>query len=250
VAVYFYSEQEIERSIRSMKRFRSRFCLIAAAVLAGGIMAALYRTEWLFGKFPHSRSWPLTVLLVGFGLPLFNFFRDWKRAPGRIEKSMKGFKVELSSEEASVTYSVSAPVRRLEREEITRAEEPSWGRGLYLRTANRYRSITIPRKIDGYQAAKDELSRMGIPIVTNLILPNWEEFVGVLLFGGTMICAFTVHGFRFLIANLVVALLLSVGMFFVISSNPDNFPYMRWRRLGAFIPPVFAALGLWLAVQG
>ena len=250
VGVYFYSAQEIERSISRMKRFRLRFCVVAGTVLAGGLLVALYRTEWLFGKFPHSRSWPVTLLVVGFGFPLFSFLRDWKLAPGRFEKSMRGIKVELSSEGAAVSYGVPAPIRQLGREEISRAEEPAWGRNLYLRTANRYRSIAIPRMIDDYQGAKDELSRMGIPLVAKSVPPNWEEFLGVLLFGVTMICAFVVHSLQFLIANLFVAMLLSVGMFLVISSNPDNFPYMRWRRLGVFIPLVFAALGLWFAMQG
>jgi len=84
------------------------------------------------------------------------------------------------------------------------------------------------------------------------IPPNWEEFLGVLLFIGTTILAFAVHNIQVLIVNLLIALLLSVGWFFVINANPDvlALPKMRWARFGAFLPVVFAAAGLWSALHG
>jgi protein-S-isoprenylcysteine O-methyltransferase Ste14 len=110
----------------------------------------------------------------------------------------------------------------------------------------------IPRKIDGYEAIKRELGAMGVSAVKTTIPPNWEEFVGMLLFFGTGICALTVHNIPLLIVNLLLSALLSFGWFFVINANPDvlKLPRMRWARFGAFLPVVFAAAGLWFALHG
>jgi hypothetical protein len=61
-----------------------------------------------------------------------------------------------------------------------------------------------------------------------------------------MICSLTSHSVRVLTANLLVSILIAFAGIWVISSNPDNLPQMRWRRFGAFLPVGFAVLGLWL----
>jgi hypothetical protein len=108
----------------------------------------------------------------------------------------------------------------------------------------------IPRNIDSYDAIKQELSQYGIGITKTTIPPNLEEFVGVLLFGGSMICAFSVHNVPLLIANLILSILLSIGCFSVINSDPDVKWGMRYKRWAAFLPTVLAGVGLWLATRG
>jgi hypothetical protein len=66
--------------------------------------------------------------------------------------------------------------------------------------------------------------------------PNWEELLGVLLFIGTAVCAFSAHSVRVLPLNLFVALLISFAGFFIISSNPDTLPRDSRRFFSWFLP--------------
>jgi hypothetical protein len=109
----------------------------------------------------------------------------------------------------------------------------------------------IPCTLDGYESVKLELKQMGRPVVRTSIPPNLEEYVGVLLFFGTTICAFSVHAVQLLTLNLFVAILLSLGGLFVIRANPDakTMVQLRWAKYGVFLPVIFAAIGLWLALH-
>jgi len=90
---------------------------------------------------------------------------------------------------------------------------------------------------------------MGIPIVQAGIPPNWEEFAGVLVFTGTMICAIFAQSPQILGANLLISLLVAIAGFAVVSANPDNLPKMRWARLGIFLPVIMTASMLWMAMR-
>jgi hypothetical protein len=139
---------------------------------------------------------------------------------------------------------------QLGKSEILRAAELFWKVGIYLRTANRYRWFLVSPRLDGYDALKRELSELGIVVVRISFSPNWEEFLGVLLFIGTAVFRFSADSVRVLTRNLFVALLISFGGFFIIRSNPDTLPRMRCTRFAPFLPFVFAAWGLWFAVHG
>jgi hypothetical protein len=195
------------------------------------------------------REWLSPLLLAIFAAPLLGNVWNWRSWPEKLRVSLKRTSFELSP----FTIRVSDSFRRtkqLGKSEILRAEELSWKQGLYLRTANRYRWFLVAASLDGYQALKRELSELGIVVVRTSFPPNWEEFLGVLLFIGTAVCAFSAHSVRVLTLNLFVALLISLGGFFIINSNPDTLPRMRWTRFAAFLPFVFAAWGLWFAVCG
>ena len=155
---------------------------------------------------------------------------------------------EARVEVAPGAVGVSGPFgykRQLSISEIARAEEPYLSTGLYLRTSNRYRWILIPRKLDGYDAIKRELAVAGAVVVKRLIPTNGEEFVFVLLFVGTILCATMVHDTRILLANLVIAVVVSVSGFLIVNANPENHQIRR-ARIGVFIPVVCAALGFLL----
>jgi hypothetical protein len=244
MGVYVYSKQQIEQIIARNKRFRLRFCFLAAATLIAILFAVFYRPAWV-----HSiLEWLIPIAIAIIAMPFFNNIRRWKSAPQRWEQTLAGRKVDVSSDGVCL-WSSSGTVRRFERNDIRCAEEPTWGGGLYLRSPNRYRWMLIPKSICQYESIKRELAGMGIQLVATSIPPNWEEFVFVLLFIGTMLCDVTVQSTRVLFANLIVSVLLSIVGFLVIGANPDN-PQIRNARIGVFIPVVFAMLAIWFATSG
>ena len=240
MAVYVYSEQQIDRMVGKARRLRIRFCVAAIVILVMAALLAFYRPTLPIFHEPV-RAW-VTALLTSLVLfPLVKTIWRWRRWPDLMRSSLRETRVEV----ASGTVGVSGPLgykRQLSFSEIVRAEEPYLGTGLYLRTSNRYRWILVPRKLDGYEAIKRELAVVGAGVVKRLIPTNWEEFVFVLLFIGTILCAAIVHDRRILLANLVIAVIVSVAGFLIVGANPDNHQIRR-ARIGVFIPVVFAALG-------
>jgi len=242
MTVYVYSEQQIERMVGQSRQLGIRVCVAAVVILVMALLLALYRPTLPIFHEPY-RAWGIALLTSLFLFPLKTIWR-WRKWPDRMRNSLRETRVEV----ASGTVGVSGPFgykTQLNISEIVRAEEPSWGTGLYLRTSNRYRWILIPRKLDGYDAIKRELAVAGAAVVKRFIPTNGEEFVFVLLFVGTILCAATVHDTRILLANLVIAVVLSVSGFLIVNANPDNHQIRR-ARIGVFIPVVFAALGFLL----
>jgi hypothetical protein len=242
MAVYGYSEQQIEKMVGDAKRRRIRLRVSAIFILVLSALVYFYRPS--FKTLPEGVWGALLGLLITSFLPRN---RGWIE---RLRQSLGQSGVQVSPS-AVIWSGAKGHKRQVSIAEIVRAEEPSFGTGLCLRTSNRYRWFLIPRKLEGYAAIKGELLSSGVTVVKTAIPPNWEEFAGVLLFIGTMVCAVYVHDVRVLKVNLLAALLLSLGMLFVISSNPEALalPRMRWARFGAFLPVVFAAGGLWFALH-
>jgi ABC-type Fe3+ transport system permease subunit len=111
---------------------------------------------------------------------------------------------------------------------------------LYLRSQNRHRWLLISLGLDGYAEIKRELNHAGFPFARPVLPPNWEEFVLVLLFIGTMICAVSLHSLKLQLLNLAISILVGSCGAFVINSNPDNFPRMQWSRFFMFLPVLVA----------
>ncbi len=243
MGVFTYRETEIAEIVETMKRLRLAYCLGAAVILAAAGVVAMVRPEWIFGAGERARGWVAVTLFVFFGGPLAENLWRWKRRPVKLEEALRAVRVEVSAEEVRLFEAGS--VRQLRRSEIRRAQEVSWG--LYLRTANRYRWILIPRKIEEFKTVKAEIEGIGIPVVQGEIPPNWEEFVGVLVFTGTMICAIFAHSAWVLGVNLLISLAVAVSGFVIVGANPENAPKMRWARLGIFLPVAMTASMLWAA---
>jgi hypothetical protein len=240
MAVYVYSEQQIEMIVSKSRRLRIRFCIAAMVILVIAVLLAFYRPTLPIFHEPF-RAWGMALVTSLFLFPLAKTIWRWGKWPDLMRNSLRETRVEV----ASGTVGVSGPfgyTRQLSISEIVRAEEPYLGTGLYLRSANRYRWILIPRKLDGYDAIKRELAVAGAAVVKRFIPTNGEEFVFVLLFVGTILCATMVHDTRILLANLVIAVVVSVSGFLIVNANPDNHQIRR-ARIGAFIPVAFAALG-------
>lgn len=187
MATYVYSEQQIDRMIGSTKRFRvNAFVIGALMLLAAGILA--YFRPGFFAHHGFKRDWGIGIL-IAFGSHLFFMsFRRKKSSSEKLRAVLKEWSLEISPAWVCWTY-FGQRKKQLNREEIVRAEEPSLGRVLFLRTSRRYRYARIPRSLDDYEAIKREIILLGIPIEKTLFLPNWEELLSVVLFLGALICA-------------------------------------------------------------
>jgi len=239
--VYVYGEQRIEQLVESSQRLRRRFCWGAAIILAASALVGWLRPVWIFGAGKHAREWVIAALFVFFVGPLGDNLLRWRSRRAGLRESLQKFRIEVFDDRVWVAG--AGGVRALRREEIRRAEEVGWG--VYLRSARRYRWILIPAGIDGFVELKREIAAMKIPFLQAEVAPNWEEFVGALVFAGTMVCAIFAHSRVVLEADLAVSVMLAVAGFVVVSANPDNLPKMRWARLGVFLPVVMTASMLW-----
>jgi len=243
MAVYSYSEAQIDRMIRRSQAWRTGFAVGSAAVLAASLLLLIYRPQLPIFREPI-RAWYIAILLTVCVHPLVRAI--WKRGHWQqaLRNALTHCGIELTSDTVTL-LGESAIVRQLMLQDVRRMEEPSIGRGLYLRTSNRYRWLLIPRNLEGYNAIKNQLILSGISLSPSSFLPNWEEFVFVLLFVGTLVCAGIAHSKTVLVTNLVISVLIAIGGLAVVNANRDN-PKLRNARIGCFIPVVAAALGLLL----
>lgn len=248
MSIYVLSQSRIEELVNNARRNRDRFSF-AAAVLLGTVILL-----WYFRPGLPIFHEPLRVWLIGIAgslvPPLLRNVWNSSEFPRTLHERLGKTKLEITG--SLIRISNGWTEREVSRSELLRAEEPSLGRGLYLRTSNRYRSFVVSQTLDGYEAAKSELRGMGLPVEKTFIPPNWEEFVFVLLFVGTSVCAFSVRNIKVLELNLFVSCLVSIAGFLVIGANPDNKKDTRMRGggFGALLPVVFAGLGLLLALWG
>jgi hypothetical protein len=238
MSVYAYSPETIQRILKRNEKIRFRFSVIASLCLALAVIGEVY--------WPAFHVWWLAAIIF-FATPLVRNIHRRKSASNPLQQALENQRVIVSPTEVEVR-SFSGTVRRLEREEILRIEEPRWGGGVYLRSPNRYRWLLIPKRIDGYESAKQELIGMGVPFEKTSIPPNLEEYIFVLLFISTIACPWFVNNKTVLIGNLVGAALLGVAGYLVVSANPDNLE--QWQlKFGVFLPLIFAAITFWLATK-
>lgn len=240
MAVFTYNEETIFRMVRRIKRVRIWLSVISVVWLVVDLLTA-------FGVL---RKLGIDIRLHGpcsnavFVLPFVMLCQSvggWKPLLKTMADHLRAYSVDVSPYSVRIQYGLMRQ-RQFSREEILRAEEPSMGAGLYLRSPNRYRSILIPRRIDGYSEIKAALQAQGIPFVGKAIPGNWEDFAFVFLFCGSLLCPLLSQTRLVLELNLLVATLIGVAGFYVISANPDNMPRMRWTRFATFLPLIFAAL--------
>jgi hypothetical protein len=165
MATHVYSEQQIERIVGRMKRFRVWLYVVGALILVAGSFLVYFRSD-LFAHHRRARDWTIGILIaIGshlFGSLLLSFRRreSWSE---KLRIRLRERSVEISSAAICVTFARQFK-RQLSREEITRAEEQSLGKGLFLRTSNRHRYAVIPRNLGDYEAIKKEIVLLGIPI--------------------------------------------------------------------------------------
>ncbi|HET6841294.1 MAG TPA: hypothetical protein VFK06_06355 [Candidatus Angelobacter sp.] len=240
MAVYTYSEEQIERMVEKVKRLRVWLTVAVVLIPALVLPLAYFRPDWAIFHQLY-RFWIVAFIL------LVNIIQYWRRGPELLRTSLRNMEVEVTPNAITASYPLGYKIQ-LSPQEVIRAQDPSFGTGLYLRTANRYQSILVQRKFDNYAAIHQQLNQMGIPVVKTLFPPNCEGYVFVLLFVGTMLCAITAHSIPVLTANLILSVLVAGSGLFLINANP-GYPQIRKARIGIFIPVVAAALELLLALK-
>jgi len=226
--------------VRRTKRVRIWLSVISAAWLVVDLLILFGGLNRFGIEFPLRGSWSIVAFTAPMVL-LSQSFSGWKSLSKSAADYMRAYSVDVSAYSVRIQYGLMRQ-RQFSREEILRAEEPSMGAGLYLRSPNRYRFLLIPRRIDGYGEIKAALQAQGIPFVRKVIPGNWEDFAFVFLFCGSLLCPLLSHTRSILELNLLVATLIGIAGFYVISASPDNMPSMRWTRFAVFLPLVFAGL--------
>jgi hypothetical protein len=244
MAVFTYSEETIQRFVLEGARRQKWICAFAAAWLAVDLAVALSQLFWHAIRINFPARWVNLVFILPLIL-IFSTFRMSKDILERVKAHLQSYSVDVSPYSIRVQSDLG-PQRQFTRDEIVRVEEPSWGGGLHLRGPNRYRRLVIPRILDGSGQIKDELRSMGIPFARTVIPGNWEEIAMVVLGLGTILCSFSTQNRLILVANLIVAILVGIGGFLIISAKPDGLVRSRWRRFVAFVPAVFSALTFFL----
>jgi hypothetical protein len=235
MAIYTMSQAATAKQARLLKKMRWWAIGVSAVGIAISFFLIVRPGGWLVGHISHNVQ---IFLFSGSAVLLVQMTSPWRK--GLESKIQQAISIEISADEISMTSGMFS--RCFRRDEIVRMEES--GRGLFLLTSNRYRSIFIPGRIDGYQEIKDDLTSNGAQFVRRNFLRNWEEYLFVLLFCGTMICDLVTRNRTILFLNLAVALL--VGTFGIIFADSfwDNRAMSLRMRLGSMIPAIATLLAI------
>jgi hypothetical protein len=235
MTVYYYSEEQIERTVGKVKRLRIRLTVAAVLVFILVLPLAYFRPDWVIFNLPY-RLWLVALVL------LVNIIQQLWRWPRMLRTSLRNMEVEVTPNAITTTDPIGF-TRQISAQEVICAQEPSFGTGLYLRTTKRYQVVLVPRKFANYAQIHQQLNQMGISVVKTLFPPNCEGYVWVLLFIGTMLCAITAQSIPVLTANLILSALVAGSGLFLIHVTP-GYPQIWKARITAFIPVVAAAVKL------
>lgn len=142
----------------------------------------------------------------------------------------------------SINY--AAYSKLITRDEITQVEEPPKGHGLYVRTNRKALWFVIPRRTDRYEAIKEEMVAMGVPIVRTTAVPwNWG-ILFVCLFCASSLCNLLTQDRRILTVNFAVAIILGcTGAIMTTSWTQDRRVRLQ-SLLGSFLPAALSAASL------
>lgn len=237
MAVYALSPASIANNAAKLRKIRIWGSIILVPLMALFLYLRISHSS-TFGRSTEVAFIVLFVTLMTLVQPY-----PWRLSSRKVAAKMGDFCIEITSD--AVEIRSSQFIRRIARDEIVRIEEPSWGGGFYVRTPNRYRWILIPRTLERFEEIKSGLAASGIPIVRTMIPPNWEEFLFVLLFCGSVACDLFATSRLVLFVNLGVALLLGV-LGFLVTATTENSRLRFKARLGSLIPLVAACLTLLL----
>jgi len=243
---YCYSASRIEELVGKTRRSRRIVLFVGLGLLLTALLLMFYRFQI---SASLERKWN-AGFIFSFVLASQAIQGGWnpRKKAEKLRTNLSLLNVTLTEEEIQIRYSKEL-TRNLAREDILRVEEPSVGCGLYLRSPNRYRWMVIPSSLDDYEEIKSELARMGIPTGNKRIATNYEEFIFVLLFCGTLICAGLVNNLYVLGVCLIVATLLVPCGMYVISASSEN-SARRWKSILGTLIPVFAvAIKIWIVLR-
>jgi hypothetical protein len=125
---------------------------------------------------------------------------------------------------------------------VAQVEEPPKGRGMYVRTRDRFRWYLITRRTDRYDEIKGDLAAMGIPIVQTSAPWNWG-ILFVIAFCSSLLCNLLTQDRRILAVNFAAALILG-GIGAIQTLWIDDRRLRINSILGSFLPAAFSAFSL------
>jgi len=101
MAVYVYSEQQIERMVGKSRRLRIRICVAAIVILVMAVLLALYRPTLPIFHEPF-RAWGI-ALLTSLFLFLVKTIWRWSEWPDVMRNSLRETRVEVASGSVGVS---------------------------------------------------------------------------------------------------------------------------------------------------
>jgi len=125
MAVYAYSEHQIERMVSRAGRLRSRFSILAFIVFGVAGLLMVYRPAFPLFREPL-RGWFFAILTSVFLIPVFSILRNWRSWPDKMRRSLReirteifpgsvgisgpqGFKRQVSTEDGSLSSNFEPP---------------------------------------------------------------------------------------------------------------------------------------------
>jgi hypothetical protein len=249
MASYSFTQEQIDDRVRRDRRTRLVFCIIAATVIIASCLLGYFRPELFYASSHFWVHWPVIALVV-LANPLVKNLWNWRVRPAKVRKCLNETSAFITADAVVALYPTKIK-KTVPLNEIIRAEEPSLGSGIYLRTSNRYRFLVL-RRFEGYEQLKTELAEAHIPFVKTIVPPNLEEFLGVILFAGIIACALFSRNAILLTLNSLASILLSSGWFWILMrADLETFGTQRrrWMKAFAFFPAAIAGIALWISVR-
>jgi hypothetical protein len=242
VSTYRYSETTIQSIVARFRRQRLWFVGVGSLCLALGILAAYRLASHPTG---HSRRDLWGIAVAAFLVEhLLRTIWNWRTSPAKFEESFRATTVTVSPERVSISRPKLC--LHLDRREITQAEIDSRRSRIVLRSADRYRRLIIPAGLDNFGELRREIETLGVPVGRES-RKGWADLLPAFLFSGVLLCSVLSKNPLVLRINTAVALVVSLGFFYILNAQSDVARSLGWKRWAAFLPLLFAAAGLWLA---
>ena len=182
------------------------------------------------------------VLWIGALVVLVNLWNPFRKGNlyQEIARTLRVNAIEIDSDGLRMNWSTFSKL--IPWKEVTQIVEPTNGRGMYVRTRNRFMWYVIPRRTERYEEIKRELAAMGVPIVQKSAPSNWG-ILFVFLFCSSALCNLLTQDRRILAVNFAVALI--VGAVGAMQSHWIGDRRLRLRSMvGSFVPAAFSTVSL------
>ncbi|HEY2469431.1 MAG TPA: hypothetical protein VGI45_16540 [Terracidiphilus sp.] len=239
------SEDAIAARSRALLRARKASFVFACIFLVIAAVLVIWSLGWI-AILPRANEHfviaAVSLLIVALTQFLLPKSRD--RVTEAALAAVQVQSVSLNSKEVQVKNGPWS--RTILINEIVRADEPRSGLGLFLRTSNPLRWLLIPRRIEGYEEIKSNLTANGISVAQTRFSPQRIEYGLFAVAFGTMICELVTSSRGFLLGNVALGIVIAVVGMQVALERADSAKIRFQYILFYSFPLIFAALGLWL----
>lgn len=244
MAIFHMSDDAVARREKGLRRGRFITYWIVGAVIMVDVLLASIRLGWLNTSIKVNEDLFMTIVVVSFVV-----FAQWltpgsfKRTSEAVLASIKVQSLEIDSDEIRTENGRWS--RRLRLDEISRAEEPRKGLGLYLRTSSSFRWLLIPKRLQGYEEIKAIVSARGIPVIQTRMSPQWIDFPSFLVVMASMISELVIRNRQVVLANIVLGVFVAIfGIFIALGRSEDK--VLRFQYGLFFCLPLIFAIVFWI----